>query len=358
MYLRSLYLHQFRNYKEAYFEFDPVLNLICGPNAQGKTNLLEAIYYLMIGRSFRSTGALDSIQLGASSFYLEAIFCKHEIDQKLRFYLSKNERKIIYNTTPLTQISNLLGLIQGVVMTPDDVNLVKGSPLLRRQFLDIQIAQADPLYVYYLARYIKAMRQRNQLLKQKILLSIESWEHEMAYAASYIIMQRRIGLHALQTHCQKFYSYLTSELELLTLSYCSEAKECMSETDIKEFYIQKFQKNRSKEMLLGYTLSGPHKDDIWIGINERDVRYFASEGQQRSCVSALYMGEWVRLQKVTQDFPLFMMDDIGISLDEKRRKRLIEQLSSFGQIFLTTTDPHIADSFEGSKKVFSLPFTV
>lgn len=355
MYLRSLYLQQFRNYREAYFEFDPFLNLICGPNAQGKTSLLEAIHYLMIGRSFRSCQHQDLIQQGAHSFYLEAIFCKYEVDQKLRIYVENKERKIIYNHTVLSSVANLLGVIQGVVMTPDDVQLVKGPPLLRRQFLDIQIAQVDPLYVHYLTRYAKAMRQRNQLLKQKQLKSIESWENEMAHAAGYISMQRRFSLHDLQAYSQKFYAYLTEEKESLTLDYRSSAVACQTEIEIKDFYLKQFQKNREREIILGYTLSGPHKDDIWIGIGERDVRYFASEGQQRSCVAALHMGEWQRLKQLAEDIPLLMIDDVGISLDDKRRERLLDQLVSLGQVFLTTTDCQLLDAFTSSKKVFVLP---
>lgn len=355
MYLQSLFLQQFRNYKEVYFEFNPSLNLICGPNAQGKTSLLEAIHYLMIGRSFRPCLHQDLIQFGSSSFYLETIFCKHGVDQKLRVHVDSKERKMIYNSTVLPNVSNLLGLIQGVVMTPDDVNLVKGPPLLRRQFLDIQIAQVDPLYVHYLARYAKAMRHRNQLLKQKKLMSIESWEHEMAQATAYIIMKRRHGIQALQTHCQTFYTYLTEETEHLSLEYRSGASVCQNEEEIKDFHTQQFQKNRSREMILGHTMCGPHKDDIWIGIGGRDVRYFASEGQQRSCVAALHMGEWQRLNQVAEDTPLFMIDDVGISLDDKRRERLLNQLAALGQVFLTTTDSRLMDSFTGSKKIFLLP---
>lgn len=355
MYLRSLYLQQFRNYREMHFEFDPSLNLICGPNAQGKTSLLEAIHYLMIGRSFRPCIPQDLILIGASSFYLEAIFCKHEVDQKLRLQLDGKERKMLYNSTVLPSVSNLLGLIQGVIMTPDDVNLVKGPPLIRRQFLDIQIAQVDPLYVHYLTRYAKAMRQRNQLLKTKNPVSIESWEYEMAHAAGYIAMQRKLGVQALQSHSQPFYAYLTGEAEHLTLEYRSGAANCQNEKEITDFYMQQLKKNRHREMTLGHTLNGPHKDDMWIGIGERDVRYFASEGQQRSCVAALHIGEWQRLKQIARDTPLFMIDDVGISLDDTRRARLLHQLASLGQIFLTTTDPRLTDSFSGSKKIFQLP---
>lgn len=355
MYLRSLYLQQFRNYKEVYFEFSPSLNLICGPNAQGKTSLLEAIHYLMFGRSFRPGLHQDLIHIGCQSFYLEAIFCQHDVDQKLRLYVEGKERKMLHNSTVLPNVANLLGLIQGVIMTPDDVNLVKGSPVLRRQFLDIQLAQVDPLYVHYLARYSKAMRHRNQLLREKKLLSIESWEHEMAQASAYIVLQRRRSLKALQMHCQKFYHYLTEEKENLILKYCSGASACQTEAEIKDFHLSQFSKNRSREMNFGQTLVGPHKDDIWIGIGERDARYFASEGQQRSCVAALHMGEWQHLKQVADDIPLFMIDDVGISLDNKRRERLLDQLAALGQVFLTTTDANLIDSFEGPKKIFLLP---
>jgi DNA replication and repair protein RecF len=355
MYLRSLYLHQFRNYKEVYFEFTPALNLICGPNAQGKTSLLEAIHYLMFGRSFRSGLHQDLIHIGCNSFYLEAIFCKHDVDQKLRLYMDGKERKIIYNSTVLTNVSNLLGIIQGVIMTPDDVNLVKGSPLLRRQFLDIQLAQIDPLYVHYLTRYAKAMRHRNQLLKQKKLLSIESWEHEMAQASAYLVLQRRRSLQALQMHCQAFYTYLTGETENLTLKYCSGASACQDEREIKEFHLYQFSKNRSRESVFGHTLVGPHKDDVWIEIGGRNARFFASEGQQRSCVAALHMGEWQQLKQLSGNTPLLMIDDVGISLDDKRRERLLDQLASLGQVFLTTTNSDLLNSFAGSKKILLLP---
>lgn len=355
MYLRSLYLQQFRNYREAYFEFNPSLNLICGQNAQGKTSLLEAIHYLMLGRSFRPGLQQDLIHTEYNSFYLESIFSKHDIDQKLRLYVEGKERKIMYNSTSLSNISNLLGIIQGVVMTPDDVNLVKGSPSIRRQFLDIQLAQVDPLYVHYLSRYTKAMRHRNQLLKQKTVASIESWEHEMAQAAAYLVQQRRGNLQALQLHCQAFYSYLTGEKETLALKYISGASDCQNESEIKSFHLQEFHRNRHREMLFGYTLLGPHKDDIWIGIGGRDARFFASEGQQRSCVAALHMGEWKCLKHIAEDIPLFMIDDVSMSLDEKRCSRLLDQLASLGQVFLTTTDPTLAHSFSGAKKIFSLP---
>ena len=177
----------------------------------------------------------------------------------------------------------------------------------------------------------------------------------MAHASAYIVLKRRRSLQDLQIHCQKFYSFLTGEEKKLTLRYCSAASECHEESEIKQFHLFHFNKNRTREMMIGHTLTGPHKDDMWIGIDGNDARFFASEGQQRSCVAALHLGEWQYLKQISEDVPLFMIDDVGISLDEKRRERLLDQLASMGQIFLTTTDSKLIDSFNGPKKIFPLP---
>ncbi len=355
MHLRSLHLRQFRQYGETHFEFHPTLNLICGPNAQGKTTILEAIHCLMIGRSFRQATQRDLIQMGTHAFYLEAIFHKHGVDQQLRLYTNGTTRHIHHNDTLLPNLSHLVGLMQGAVMTPDDVHLVKGPPLARRQFLDLQLAQANPLYLHHLSRYVKAMRQRNQLLKDRTTVSIESWEYEMAHAAAYLHSQRRIGVEALHMHAATFHSYLTKGTERLSLEYRSDIPQGTFEHEMTPVYLAQFQKNRPREMALGYTLHGPHKDDIWIGINGVDVRHYASEGQQRSCTAALHVGAWERLKETTTEAPLVMIDDVGISLDGSRRERLLDRLLSLGQLFVTTTDLSLLESFKGPKKTFLLP---
>ncbi|WP_068468423.1 DNA replication/repair protein RecF [Candidatus Protochlamydia phocaeensis] len=356
MYLRTLYLHHFRNYEEASFEFSPSLNFICGPNAVGKTSILEAIYYLMVGRSFRSHHYQDIVQAGHTSFYLEAAFIKHGIDQKLRIYFENGERKIIYNHTQLPNQSSLLGIIPGVVTTPDDVNLIKGSPLLRRQFLDIQLAQIDPLYVHHLTRYVRAMRHRNHLLKINQLVTIESWEQEMAQSAAYIVQQRLKAIEDLSRHAKQFYEALTGETESLDLTYRAPEAPHRSLEESKDYYIRQFHKNRQREIGMGHTLIGPHKDDLLIAISKRDARYYASEGQQRSCVTALHFAEWQRLKRIGEATPLLLIDDVGMSLDENRKTRLLKQIEGLGQVFLSTTDENLIQAFSGLKKIFSLPW--
>ncbi len=354
MAVQSLYLHNFRCYEEGYFEFSPHLNLIFGPNARGKTSVLEALHLLMIGRSFRTTQTSDLIKNDAPGYQIQAAFVKHEIEQTLQLISSPTERKIFLNGHPLGALSNLLGLIPGVLQTPDDINLIKGSPQLRRQFLDIQIAQVDPLYVHHLTRYNKAMRQRNQLLRTKVMTSIEVWEYEMGQSAAYIINKRYSTVQNLQMHCQIFHADLTGEMTELSLKYRTNPLDPTNLDLIKEHFKKQYNKNREREKILGYTLTGPHKDDFTIAINNQDVRYFASEGQQRSCATALHFAEWQNLQESGNEKPLFLFDDVGMSLDKNRSERLLKQLFKLGQVFLTTTDQSLFDYYPGDKKAFSI----
>lgn len=337
MFLRKLYLHNFRCYSDAAFEFCPGINTICGPNAQGKTTILEAIHYLITGSSFRTTQLSDLTAIGQQGFYLEADFVKHGVEQKLRISCSGKDRKIVHNSTVCSSTSSLLGLLQGVVTTPDDVALVKGAPVVRRQFLDLQIAQVDPLYVHHLTRYHRAMRQRNALLKAKSHTALDSWEHEMANSAAYVTIQRNRASVDLQSSGSELHKALTGNPEDLSLGYKSSAPLSSDHAGLRNHYSEQFQRLRHREMLLGCTLTGPHKDDMTIAIGGKEVRFFASEGQQRSCVAALHLAEWHRLNTIADETPLMLIDDLGISLDNTRRDRLLAHVCGLGQVFLTTT---------------------
>ncbi len=353
MYIRSLYLQNFRNYGEANVEFSPEINLICGPNALGKTTLLEAIHYFMLGRSFRTNRATDLIHHGKESFLLHTQFAKHNIDQRLHISFETGERKIIYNSTQLNHVSGLLGVIQGVVITPDDINLIKGAPVLRRQYLDIQIAQLDPVYVHHLTRYNRALRHRNHLLKTKQMITMDGWEHEMAQSAAYIVFQRQRAVLDLQKSCLDYYAILAGEDEILSLSYKSSVSESKTLQELKEAHLNYFHKQRERELRIGFTVGGPHKDDLFISIGDKEVRHFASVGQQHSCVAAMHLAEWQRLKDMSGETPILMVDDIGISLDESRKKRLLSLLSGMGQVFLTTTDESLLAG--GTRLVIRVP---
>ncbi len=331
MHVRSLLLRNWRLYEEAFFEFSPHVNSIVGPNARGKTSLLEALYFLVSGRSFRNAQQKDLIREGASYFYLEAAFVQHEIEQRLKISFDGKERKIFYNSTLCPSPTSLLGLLKGVVMVPDDAALIKGSPNARRQYLDYQIAQMDPLYVHHLMRYMRAMRQRNCLLRAKQMETVESWEKEMASSAAYITEKRSHAIRELDAICRGKYANLSETLMALNLVYRGAVGSAHQ-------FQERFARTRPREMAMGYTLQGPHRDEIQIELDNKEARLFASEGQQRTSVAAMRLSEWERLAGLGAEKPLMLMDDVGMSLDAKRCSLLLKQLKGMGQVFLTATD--------------------
>lgn len=336
MKIRALTLQNLRKYEEARFEFKNGLNWILGPNASGKTTVLEALYVLMTGRSFRTAQLSELIRHGSDYFYIEAAFTKYGLEHSLRFSYDGKERKIFHNQTAIPTSTSLLGLLKGVVITPDDAALVKGQPALRRHFLDLQIAQCDPLYVHHLTRYARALQQRNALLRLKQEGGIETWEHELAVSAAYITQHRNHATKDLSQLGGEMHVRLAEELIPFGLSYRTTAP-ALSEL-LKGHYLDQLKRHRKREMVLGFTLAGPHKDDLLIHLDQKEVRHFGSEGQQRTCVAALKLAEWERVKKVGDGLPLMLVDDVGVSLDATRRGRLLSHLEGLGQVFLTATE--------------------
>lgn len=336
MELSVLYLKNFRKYEEGHFAFKSGLNWIVGPNASGKTTVLEALYVLMTGRSFRTAQLGELIRHGADFFYIEASFTKYGLEQTLKFSYDGKERKIFHNHTPISSATALLGLLKGVVVTPDDAALVKGQPALRRHFLDLQIAQCDPLYVHHLTRYARALQQRNTLLRLKKEGGIETWEHELATSAAYLTAQRYRAAEDLAHLGKKMHLSLAGEVFPFELRYKSNAP--LAEELLKGHYLDQLKRHRRREMELGFTLTGPHKDDLLIHLDQKEVRHYGSEGQQRTCVAALKLAEWERMKGAGDGVPLMMVDDVGVSLDAVRKKKLLEHLLGLGQVFLTATE--------------------
>lgn len=335
MYLQHLSLRNFRNYEGAHASFGPGINLIQGENAQGKTNLLEAIYFLSTGKSFRTASLTDLIRHGEAFFYIEAQFIRDGLPQTLKVYFDGKQKKIHYNSTAYPNFSNLLGLLPSVLFAPEDVSLVTGSPAERRRFINLHIAQIDPLYVHHLVRYAGAMRQRNQMLKQQSESAIHVWEEMMAVSASYLVAKREEALLDLKGPLNAHMNVLSRGADTLAMDY---GPSFSKQGDLPAAFIQQFQKQRKKEMQIGSTLSGPHRDDLVIKIGEKDAKLFSSEGQKRSCISAVRLAEWERLKIQVGACPLMCIDDFGAHLDTSRHSLFQTKLASLKQVFLTS--PH------------------
>ncbi|MDN3505171.1 MAG: DNA replication/repair protein RecF [Rhabdochlamydiaceae bacterium] len=338
MWIKSLYLRNFRNYEQVVANFGPGINFIQGKNGHGKTNLLEAIYFLSTGRSFRTERIADLIKEDQSHFYIEAIFEKNGIEQRVKIQYDGKIKKIETLEKTTSNFSTLLGLIPSVIAAPSDIQLIMGAPALRRRFLNIQIAQSDPLYVYHLSRYNKALKHRNALLKAKELATIDIWENEMALSASYIIGKRIEYLKLLSENANLKLKDLSQDNETLFLKYNATIP---IEGNLQLALKSQMEKFREREIHHGNTQVGPHRDDISILHNEKSAKVFSSEGQKHSILTALRFAERKTMGNIHGSPPLFGIDDFGTHLDAQRKELLKTQLKEGGQIFLTTPDLEI-----------------
>ncbi|MBF5050864.1 DNA replication and repair protein RecF [Candidatus Clavichlamydia salmonicola] len=339
MKITSLYLKNFRNYKEQFVTFGDNLNFIYGKNAQGKTSLLEAFSLFMTGRSFKTSHLADCIHWGEKHFFLEIIFKKFDIDQSLSFFFDRKGKKILYNTTPLPTLSTLPGILPGVILHPDHVHLIKGSPAERRSFLDLQLIQSDPFYLYHFSRYNRSLKNRNTLLKIKNFASIEVWEEQLAIAGAYLIQARSSLINLINQKSQEFHQSFWGFHEQLEVIYKPGIKENNS-FEKKELILllnRSFQKLRSKEAELGNTLTGPHRDDMIILNQEKAALAFSSTGQQRCCTASLKFAEYAILSDRLKDIrPVMCIDDPETSLDNERAENLCKEIPESGQMFISS----------------------
>ncbi len=321
--LKEIHLVNFRNFENLSVALTPNINMIVGENGVGKTNLLEAIHMLSIGRSFRTSDLKEVILRGADSFTIDALFEDCGIEQSLRLSFDGKTRQLKHNETHYKSFSSLLGVLPSVVYSPSDIALIIGSPKERRRFMNIELSQSDPLYIYYLTRYAKALAQRNALIKKKSEVSIEIWEEELIKSGRYIVHKRVQFLQDLSEMAQEEYNNLAKQEEKISLRYLPSIKE-------EEFTRERFVKERKKEMFLGHTLIGPHRDDFEIDLNNHSAKKYASEGQKRTVLTAVKLASLSRFED-----PLFSIDDFGTHLDDGRQDLLKSQIKAKDQIFLT-----------------------
>ena len=351
MYLKTLYLRNFRNYLDFEVHFSDRLNVFYGNNGEGKTNLLEAIYFLSTGRSFRTNKLQELISHGKDFFYLEAVFEKNNLEETLKIYFDANSKKIYCNEKKYLSFHQLLGCFPTVLHTPHDAELVEGSPGARRRFLNLYLAQQDPIYIHHWVRYWKAMKQRNTLLKRKVTDTIDCWEEQMANSAAYLTQKRAIALDELSKPLESFNQQFNPKDEPITLKYTPSS--CSHIQNAKQEYTRLLQSNRKKELLLGSTITGPHRDDFLISLKNQAAKSFASEGQKRSCAISLKLAEWEKLCQHTNLPAIMGFDDLGMHLDASRQSLLKQLLSSLHQVFITT--PYEPDAlYEGKCQFFQI----
>lgn len=323
MEITKLQLFSYRNYLKTEVVFNDGLNVICGKNAQGKTNLIEAVYFCVVGKSFRASREKEVINLDSDVSKIKVFIKKQTGNSTVEIIFSRKEKKTVkINGIPIKKISELLGEFNAVFFSPDELKLIKESPEDRRRFMDIDISQTSKQYFYILSRYNQILQNRNKQLKANIsrndLIDImKIWNEQLADCALKISKYRQNFVLMLAPFAKKAHSYLTEDAENLDIEYVGITQQT------KEEIIKKLESNLEKDLQLGYTSYGPHRDDIKVMINNIDVRTYGSQGQQRTVALSLKLAELDIIEKQIHTKPVLLLDDVLSELDNNRKIRLL-----------------------------------
>lgn len=345
MYLKRLELVNFRNYTSQVIEPDNLFNIFSGSNAQGKTNLLESIFLSCTGKSFRTPREAEIISWQKEFSYINCLFETVSRQVEVRVELQPGKKKIDVNGV-LTR-----GYPQGwpgvVLFKPEDLILVKGSPLDRRRFLDLEFGPFHPQYGHFLSLYNRVLFQRNNLLREireKKLKSgsLEVWNEQLCRYGARLLYLRLELFKILSPLIRSIHHDLTAEKEDLDIRYLSSVKITTSsaEDDIYSRFLEGLEEVGEEEIKRSQTLIGPHRDDFALYINNKDARIYGSQGQQRTIVLTLKISQIMHWHKEIGEYPILLLDDVLFELDENRRRALLNRVWGMVQTFVTSTGEH------------------
>ena len=325
MRLTKLSLRHLRNYDTCDLSFDEGIHLFVGPNAQGKTNLLEAIAYLSTTRSHRTQNDRDLIQEGQEAFVIKAIVIKGRKLIEERLSLSAQGKNLFLNRTAIKRVSDFIGEMNAVLFCPDDMALFQASPRVRRRFIDMELSKLSKAYTRTLNEAARLLKERNACLKQE----------QVNEAYLQVVSER---LQDLLEHCRCFYANLSHDDTFLSFHYHCCVNYSEDEEQLKEQLRLKYEKARMRDQMLKQTTVGIHKEDFMFLINEKEVCSYASQGQKRSVLLALKIGMVAMIHSLIHEYPVLLLDDVFSELDEQRRYKLLASLPANVQIFITTTE--------------------
>lgn len=345
MYINKIEIKNFRNYEKQEIELNPHINIFYGDNAQGKTNILEAIFISGFGKSFRTSKEREMIKIGENFLETIVFYQKSDRDGKIRTVIS-NKKQIEVNGVKIKRLSELIGKINLVIFTPDDIQILKSGPEKRRRFLDMMIGQLRPKYVYILNLYLKTLEQRNNYLKQikeenKPESMLEIWDEKLAEYAEIICKYRTEFIEKLNNKIKEIHSEVTSNSEEIRIEYLTECSN-------REVYLQILKQRRKLDIIKGYTTKGIHRDDFKCIINDKEIEVYGSQGQHRTAILSLKLAELYVIYDEIGEYPILLLDDFMSELDEKRRKSFLSYIKDT-QVIITCTDKMELDNLNEYK---------
>ena len=334
MWIKNIKIKNFRNYEKEEINLEKNINIFYGENAQGKTNIIEAIFLCSLGKSFRAKKDIEMIKLNEQNAIIEIEYEKSDRDGKIKIELG-NKKSIYLNGIKIKKLSELLGNLNIVIFTPDDINILKGGPENRRKFLDIMISQLRPNYMHVLNLYMKTIDQRNKYLKQikeenKDEKLLEIWDEKLAEYAIKICEYREEFINKIIKKIKKIHKNITNGKEEIELEYITECRN-------KENYLKLLKERKKLDIIKGFTTKGIHRDDFVIYINKKEINIYGSQGQNRTAMLSLKLAELQVINDEIGEYPILLLDDFMSELDKNRRKNFLENIENT-QVIITGTE--------------------
>lgn len=362
MRLNELTLQHYRNYETVSLDFPKTLNLFLGENAQGKTNLLESIYVLAMTRSHRTSNEKELIGWEQAAAKISGVVEKKTGTVPLEILISNKGRKTKVNHIEQKRLSAYIGQLNVILFAPEDLSLVKGSPQVRRKFIDMELGQVSPIYLYDLVQYQSVLKQRNQYLKQLAekkqtdTVYLDILTEQLAEFGGKVLYARLGFLKKLEHWANLLHQKISHGRETLTIDYASSIP--IDNTDpsleaLQNQLLQQLMNNRKRELFKANTFLGPHRDDLLFIVNGQNVQTYGSQGQQRTTALSIKLAEIDLMHSETGEYPVLLLDDVMSELDNERQIHLLETIEGKVQTFLTTTSlDHLKDKLTFEPDIF------
>lgn len=347
MNVSRLRLVHYRNYTDETVEFGDGIQLICGKNAQGKTNLLEAIYYCSTMRSHRTVQDQHLIQKDEASFLIDLSLQRGRQKEQLRICVNEKGKNLYIHRNPVLRVSDFIGEVNAVLFCPDDLQLFTSSPKVRRRFIDIEISKLSKRYTQTLALFQRLLRERNALLKQKEpdRIYLQVLTERMCACEMVILQQRHAFLKELFVFCQPFYAHFAQDDTHIGFEYHTVLDPAHLQDE--ELLKEKYEKGLVRDQISGQTNVGVHKDDVIFTIDGKNINSYASQGQKRTLLLSMKLAITEMIKQKLGEYPILLLDDVFSELDARRSRQLIEILPKEMQIFISSAQPISKEQLAG-----------
>jgi DNA replication and repair protein RecF len=344
VYVKELSLTHYRNYEQLALQFQPGIHLFIGDNAQGKTNLLESLYVLGLAKSHRTTKDKEWIAWNQTFATIRGVIEKKYGPVPLELQISTKGKKAKVNRLEQKRLSDYVGVLNVVMFAPEDLEIVKGSPQVRRRFIDMELGQISATYLHHLAQYQKVLHQRNILLKDwakrhENRAMVDIFTQQLVQVGTKVLLKRAVFIEQVRAWANEIHQGITNGKETLDIRYVYSApvQKEMNEQEISDTLLEKFDKIREQEEARGTTLIGPHRDDLQFYVNGMSVQTYGSQGQQRTTALSLKLAEIELIREEVGEYPILLLDDVLSELDDQRRSHLLKAIQDRVQTFVTNT---------------------